>query len=324
MIEKIESQNILISGASGNIGRALTSNLLTNGHNVICLTTNRKNLLNLNCNTKALSFVEVENWSDVAPFVSTKIDTFVHLSGQTSSYVARENFVQDLKTNLLSLAQITKYILENQHQIKRVILASSMTQYGVVSSLPIDEQFPTTSPTFYEMGKNFNEILIEHLAMENKVNSFNFLRLSNVYGSVSKVQENRGFIDKSVEKAILGQPLYYFGSGDYVRDYIYIDDVVNAFVKNIQVDSSVYNGPYNIGSGQGISIKDALEMVSEKAGKYFGNYSPVLEREFPERSYDIERRNSVADSTLFTSQTGWKPKTTFENGLIEIIKRNIK
>ena len=150
------------------------------------------------------------------------------------------------------------------------------------------------------------------------------MRLSNVYGGYSPVQKNRGFLDTSIKKALAGEPLYFFGSGDYIRDFIFIEDVVEAFVKSIEDVASTYSGPYNIGSGDGISIRQALEKIAKFVAEYNGSQPQVLGLDFPEHSYDIGRRNSVANSSLFRSQTGWTPNTSFENGILEIIKRSIK
>jgi UDP-glucose 4-epimerase len=322
MINNFQSQKILISGAAGNIGRALTTRLLENGHKVMCLTTNPDNLLDISVTFKDLSLIQLSSWMDFKPFEIEEIDTYVHLAGQTSAYIAREDVVTDIKTNLLSLAQITNCILKNQNQIKKVVLASSMTQYGQVSSLPINETFPISSATFYEMGKNFNEIFVKTLAKDNRILLYNFLRLSNVYGGYNAVQKNRGFLDMSINRALEGDPLYFYGSGDYIRDFIYIEDVVEAFVKSVEENAGDFCGPYNIGSGIGISIKQALVKVSEIVAAHVGIRPQVLSGQFPDNSFDIERRNSVADSSLFSSQTGWKPKTSFDNGIAEIIKRS--
>jgi nucleoside-diphosphate-sugar epimerase len=324
MIEQEGLKHILISGASGNIGSSLVSKIVLRGHNVTLLTSKSSKQLSIDSDNRSVQFIQVENWIDIPKIETEEIDVFVHLSGQTSSYVARNDIETDLETNLMSLVRIIKRVLSNQKSIKKVVLAGSMTQYGHAETLPIDEGFPVFNPTYYEMIKNFNEIFITRMAEEQKITNYNFLRLANVYGGINQVQANRGFIDTSIAQAIRGEPLFFFGDGTYLRDYIFIDDVVHAFEKSIETDTPQYNGPYNIGTGQGTPIKKALQMISNQATQRLGKPVPLLGRDFSESAYGIERRNSVTDSSLFKKHTGWEPLISIGTGIGRVMDRHIE
>jgi nucleoside-diphosphate-sugar epimerase len=199
-----------------------------------------------------------------------------------------------------------------------------MTQYGHVEALPIDERFPVSSPTYYEMAKNFNEVFITRVAEEKKIDCYNFLRLANIYGGSIQVQANRGFIDRSIAQAVRGEPLYFFGSGEFIRDYIFIDDVVEAFEKSIEINTPNYSGPYNIGTGVGSPIKEVLQTISRKTKELFNLDVPVLGREFSDNAYEIERRNSVTNSALFKLHTDWEYKTSVDAGVSRVMERYTK
>lgn len=321
MSDQIRERNILISGASGNIGSKLVSNLVSKGHEVTLLTSRSSDELGIKYCNKRVKVIQVMNWAKIPKIEIDEIEVFVHLSGQTSSYVARNDIERDLETNLMSLVRIIKNILLNQNSIKKVVLASSMTQYGQVEKLPIDEGFPVSNPTYYEMSKNFNEIFIARAAEEKKIECYNFLRLANVYGGVNQVQENRGFIDASIALAVRGEPLCFYGDGTYIRDYVFIDDVVQAFEKSIMINTPHYNGPYNIGSGVGTPIKEVLQKISHQAKELFNKHVPVVGREFSDTAYGIERRNSITNSDLFKSHTGWAPSISIDDGISRVMDR---
>jgi UDP-glucose 4-epimerase len=317
-------RRILISGASGNIGTSLVSSLVSKGNDVTLLTTKPAAQLNRDVLNKKVRVIELTDWSNIPRLQLDEVDVFVHLSGQTSSYVARNDIEKDLETNLMSLVRIIRNILMNQNSIKKVILASSMTQYGHVEALPIDERFPVSSPTYYEMAKNFNEVFITRVAEEKKIDCYNFLRLANIYGGSNQVQANRGFIDRSIAQAVRGEPLYFFGSGEFIRDYIFIDDVVEAFEKSIEIDTPNYSGPYNVGTGVGSPIKEVLQTISRKTKELFNLDVPVLGREFSDNAYEIERRNSVTNSALFKLHTDWEYKTSVDAGVSRVMERYTK
>jgi UDP-glucose 4-epimerase len=321
MSDKNQERNILISGASGNIGSKLISNLVSKGHNINILTSKSFDEVGVNNRNKRIRVIQVMDWTKIPKIETDQIDVFVHLSGQTSSYVARNDIRRDLETNLMSLVQIINNILLNQNSIKKVVLAGSMTQYGQVEKLPIDEGFPVSNPTYYEMIKNFNEVFITRVAEEKKIESYNFLRLANVYGGVNQVQANRGFIDTSIARAVRGEPLNFYGDGTYIRDYIFIDDVVNAFERSIMKKTPHYNGPYNIGSGVGTPIKEVLQKISHQARELFNKHVPVVSCEFSDTAYGIERRNSITNSDLFKRHTGWEPSISIDNGIRRIMNR---
>ena len=145
--------------------------------------------------------------------------------------------------------------------------------------------------------------------------------MANVYGGANQVQANRGFIDTSIAQAVRGEPLYFYGDGTYVRDYVFIDDVVQAFEKSVEMNTAQYNGPYNIGSGVGTPIKEVLQKISHQAKERFNKHVPLFGREFSDTAYGIERRNSIANSNLFKKHTDWEPTISLDAGISRIMDR---
>jgi len=106
-----------------------------------------------------------------------------------------------------------------------------------------------------------------------------------------------------------GQPLEVWGTGEVVRDYIAIADVAQAFVSAI-VKRDITPGPYNIGSGKGLSVNDIIARIFALSGRRV----PVEYQEA--RGYDVPA--IILDSSRFSHQTGWRPATGLDQGISEL------
>ena len=105
------------------------------------------------------------------------------------------------------------------------------------------------------------------------------------------------------------------GGGDFIRDYLHVADAADAFLMTFLNSSQLSDSVYNIGTGKGISIIETLEMIIEKANQLTGLRSPIVHADFPQDSYSIERRNSIADSSRFRNATKWAPKINLMEGI---------
>jgi nucleoside-diphosphate-sugar epimerase len=115
--------------------------------------------------------------------------------------------------------------------------------------------------------------------------------------------------------AIEGKDLYMYGDGNYLRDYLHIDDAVDAFncAGKILNDGSI--NTFNIGTGEATSLRSALQQIIDGANVLTGNKSKLVSIEFPENAYNVEKRNSIVDASAFINITGWAPKIDLKNGI---------
>jgi nucleoside-diphosphate-sugar epimerase len=118
-----------------------------------------------------------------------------------------------------------------------------------------------------------------------------------------------------MKKALSGDALTYLGSGEYLRDFIHVDDVIGAFISAAENVGSLDLTAFNIGTGFGISIKSALALIAREAESLTGRPVKVNQVDFPINSYEIEKRNSISNSSAFRTLTGWIPKVDFETGV---------
>ncbi len=302
--------NILITGANGLIGTALLARL-----------SNRKDVT-LFCQSRmfhtAVSGIEwikhdliSDSWDNIS---LPAIDLVYYLAAQNSTYSARQNPVADLFSNVVGLLNLLEFF-RKQEQIPFLVLTGTATEVGLTEQLPINESIPDQPVTFYDISKLTAETYLKQYIREGFIKGCT-LRLSNVYGrSQPGQQQDRGILDKIFKRAISGQTITIYGDGNYLRDYIFIDDVVSALTAATECMEQTNGHTFYIGSGQGITLKDAFLKVASIAESITG---VRVHNEYVTPPADlsaIEYRNAIIDSSAFRKATGWEPHYNFDGGL---------
>jgi nucleoside-diphosphate-sugar epimerase len=303
----------LITGASGNIGSKLARSLAENGWKVFAL-------------SRFESFPELKSittiktdWEHGVEFNCPNVTHVFHLASQTSAYVARDNVYQDAKGSVLGTIAVLESIRKARIN-PYFIQAGSMTEFGLNDKLKIDEKEPLNPSTFYDSAKISSQLYADQFAKEGWLAASVTLRLSNVYGNSSrKNTKHRGFLDKSIANAISSIPITYYGKGNYIRDFVNVVDVVNAFKIAGEVAVKLHENKFNIGSGIGITIHEALINVVTQVKKQTGIEAGLVQSDFPIESYEIEKRNQITDSGLFRFRTGWAPTIELDAGIQESV-----
>jgi len=304
----------LVTGASGKISRELIPKLIENGFLVYALSTKNS----FSSKPEVIHIPHV--WGNPLVEPLPEVEVIFHLAGQTSAYIAQKDVERDIQSNLLSMVSIIESI-KNFTVPPVFIFAGSMTEYGMCNLPIIDESAPAVPETFYDVAKLACEMYLQQYEREGIITKGITLRLSNVYGSSSLTSEDdRGFLDKSIDKVLSGEVLTVYGDGKYVRDYLHISDASDAFVYAFKESSKLHNNFYNIGTGVGTSIISCLELLIDEARKITNSRSHIEYRDFPTSAYAVEKRNSVADSKSFTNATGWSPRLTLKNGLSKALE----
>lgn len=298
-----------MTGASGFIGSALCERLLGEGHSLICLSRSAHEDAT---GVKWLRHDLVRDpWQEL-PRVD--IDVAFHLAGQTSTYRARQDPIADASANVLGLLNLMEY-LRNLARKPFVVIAGTATQVGLTERLPIDETMVDHPVTFYDIGKLAAEMYLMQYVKEGWLNGCS-LRLANVFGRRSAGQQaDRGILDRIFSQAMAGRKIAIYGDGTCLRDYIFIDDVVSALIAAPANAQKTGGRHFCIGSGRGISLKDAFVRVISLAAELTGVRICHEHVEPPADLSQIEFRNAVIDSTEFTRATGWTPQFKFEAGL---------
>jgi UDP-glucose 4-epimerase len=142
------------------------------------------------------------------------------------------------------------------------------------------------------------------------------LRLANVYGPGPRSSKaDRGILNQMMRRALNGEALTVFGTGEFVRDYVYVTDVAHAFLAGAQHADALNARYFVIGSGRGHSIAEAMHMISDRAFARTGRRAEVRHVDPPQSLSPIEQRHFVADSSQFCRATGWHPRYALADGI---------
>ena len=254
---------ILITGAAGFIGSKVAHKFIDLGYETLTIdnlsTGIKKNI------PKETVFIK-GNCGDEKTINKLKeypIEGIIHIAGQSSGEVSFENPVYDLESNTISTILLLDFARRNG--IKRFVLASTMSVYGDEVILPVTEESITNPKSFYACGK---------LASENYLKIYtNFgiestsLRLFNVYGPGQNLDNlKQGMLSIYLAQALNKNKIIVKGSKDRFRDFVYIEDVVNAFVSLYFEPWKQYN-IYNICSGKPTLVSELLEAIQLNLGK---------------------------------------------------------
>ena len=127
-------------------------------------------------------------------------------------------------------------------------------------------------------------------------------------------ERDRDVLNRMIKTAIAGGPLTVFGTGEYLRDYVFVEDVVDAFLMAAVHPEQVDRRHFVVASGRGISIRDAFELVAARVERLTGRHVAVTTTEPATPQSPIERRNFVGDPSRFSAATGWRPSWSLSRG----------
>ena len=253
-------------------------------------------------------------------------DVIFHLAGNTSVYAAAKNPADSLNSTVLPITHLVAAVQAARHR-RRVVFASTATVYGLTNDLPVTEDTEPKPITNYDLHKLFAERQLEMATKQGLLEGVS-LRLANVYGPSSSKSSSvdRGVLNRITMMALQGVDLQLYGDGKYIRDYIYIDDVVRAFMVAGE-EKRVVGQSFNVASGKGITVREIFRLVAEKAEEVTGKSLCVENVPWPPGADPIEFRNFVADVTSFQNFADWRPMINLNEGvnrMIEHFSNNIK
>lgn len=313
----LAGSTILVTGAAGFLGSALIRRLAPVSCTVRRLARQPGEFPTIPMDTLA-KFEDIVGDVRVAATwrqALRDVDVVFHLAGQTSVYTAQENPDADLDANVRSVL----HLIEISRELRRcpvIVAAGTATTVGLTTdSCPVDESTPDRPITLYDVHKLMAEQYLETATRQSFV-AATTLRLANVYGPGPRgSSRERGFLNAMVARAVGQKPLTMYGTGSCVRDYVYVDDVADAFVMAAESIESLQGHHFLIGSGQGISIGSALDLVADLVARRTGTRVPVESIDPPSGLSPIENRSFVANTARFRTATGWNPMFTLEQGI---------
>ncbi|HEY3045470.1 MAG TPA: NAD-dependent epimerase/dehydratase family protein [Vicinamibacterales bacterium] len=312
--EHYEGRTVVVTGGNGYLASALSAALKKTSARVIVVS--RRDLAAAAGVESLKADVRTKDcWREIVE----RADVVFHLAGNTSVYSAAKDPADSLTSTVLPLNHLTAVAQETRRR-PRVLYASTATVYGLTEKLPVAEDRDTNPITTYDLHKLFAERQLA-LASRQGILEGVSLRLSNVYGPsrAASSADDRGILNKITRLAVEGSDLRLFGDGNYLRDYVYIDDVVRAFLVTGAQDG-IAGRSFNVASGAGLTLRDAFQLVIERAARATGMRSRLHTVPWPEDADAIEFRNFTADIGAMSSACGWKPLVPLTEGVDRLIE----
>lgn len=288
---------VLVTGGCGFIGSNIIKTLLYNDIEVVCLDVkdDKLNIVNDKFTYIKGSILDLDDCNNAFK----NIDVICHQAALISVQESINNPIATHNVNVTGFLNILE--TARKHNIKKIVYASSAAVYGNLDSKMQTETMSTKQESPYGLSKHINELYAEMYSKLYGINCIG-LRYFNVYGPGQEIGNAiTRFIDLIVSNK---RPTLY---GNNYRDFVYIDDIVNANLLAIKNDNIMGAHVINIGSGTIISILETFNIIA----KYLNSdIQPILENA---KVGDIEY--SCADITNATVLLGYRPNIEFKYGI---------
>ncbi|MFL1676650.1 NAD-dependent epimerase/dehydratase family protein [Paenibacillus dendritiformis] len=251
----------------------------------------------------------VEDYEDVIPADSIVIHAVNHINS-TNSF---DDLEYDLQFNYTSFIKLIN-ICEQKDVHKFVFISSAGTVYGDTQVNLIQESHPLRPVNIYGLQKVFFENLLRIKMLESRKFQYVVLRVSNPYGGQQDPLKKQGIIPIMVNKALSGEPIELWVSKNTIRDFIFINDFLEA--TNLIIKNTKGRGDeFNVGSGQGNSLATVIDLIEEATGR------------------KIEVVNKAASTATIHSNTlniskvreiGFIPRYSLKQGIDQLVDQMLK
>ena len=321
MIDSIfKDKRICITGGAGFIGSAIARRLAKISKVTIVdalIPEYGGNLQNLEA-VKSLINIKIGDIRDktILENMVKNVDIIFNMAGQTSHMDSMSDPYTDLEINAQAQLLILEAIRKYNPKVK-IIYASTRQLYGRPDYLPVDEKHPIRPIDVNSINKNAGEQY--HLLYRDVygINS-SILRLTNTYGPGMRIKDSRQtFIGVWIQQALKNEKFELWG-GEQVRDFNYIDDVVDAFL-SVAISEKTNGEIFNLGSDEVLTLKEFAGglIVANGLGNYVINeFNPFIKiRKFPKNRKKIDIGNYYSDYSKINNLLGWEPSINLEKGL---------
>lgn len=299
---------VVVTGGAGFIGSTLVDRLRGDGHRILVvddLSRGREANLAAALSTGAVDLETFDIRStDLAPTVALfQPEVVFHLAAQIDVRNSVADPVFDAESNIIGTIRVATAARDAGAR-KVVFTSSGGSIYGVTEDLPVSEQAPVRPVSPYACSKVSGELYLDSFRQLHGLDC-SHIAPANVYGPRQDPHGEAGVVAIFAREMLSDRPTTLFGDGGNTRDYVFVEDVVSAFVAAAGETGSGLR--FNIGTGVETSDLELNRLVAEATGT---SSAPVWK---PERPGDVRR--SALDSALAREVLGWRPSVTLAEGI---------
>ncbi len=306
-------KRVLVTGGLGFIGSNLAIRLVREGARVTIadplILGCGGNRFNLDPVTPEIEWLacSIEDSAQMRPVIE-RCDAVFNLAGEISHIHSMLYPERDLAINTTAQLHFLQTCMAVAPGL-RVVYAGTRQVYGVPEYLPVDERHPVNPVDFNGVHKYAATQYHQMLSRAGRLDAV-VLRLTNVYGPRMALDVPcQGFLSTYLRKALTGQRLEVFGDGRQLRDPLFVDDAVEAFLA-AGAAAQLPSRAYNVGGAEPLTLAAIAESLSEAAG-----LPEPTRRDFPEERKAIDIGSYHTDSTRIRTELHWRPATNFATGI---------
>ncbi len=299
-------KRILVTGGAGFLGSHLCDRLVAKGHDVICVdnffTSQKSNVEHL---LGKRNFELIRH--DITHPLFLEVDEIYYLAGHAAPGHYLYYPIKTIKTSVLGAINVLGLAKRNRAKIMH---SSTSEVYGDPSVHPQPESYwgnvnPIGPRACYDEGKRAAETIFFDYRRQNNVN-IRVVRIFNTYGPRMHPYDGR-VVSNFIRQAIENAPITIYGDGEQTRSFCYVDDLIDAFLKMMEMPDD-FPGPVNIGNPGEFTIRQLAELTVELSGS---KSQIIVERPKPQDD-PMQRK---PDITLARTKMGWEPKIQLREGL---------
>jgi UDP-glucose 4-epimerase len=317
-IEKEYSgQQVLITGGLGFIGSNLARKLIEVGSQVTIIdnldTDSGANLYNVEDIKNQIEIIQ-SDISDEKELTSVLKDKkyLFNLAGQNSHVGSMQDPYKDLTVNADSQLKILEICRVHNPEIK-IVFAGTRQVYGRAKYLPVDEKHLITPLDNNGVSKRAGEMY--HIVY-NRVYDMHtcVLRMTNVYGERMRIKDDKlTFVGWWIRQLLEEQAIQIYGDGSQIRDFNYVDDVIDAMLLCVS-NPFAYGKIYNLG-GEPTTLLELAQLMIQIYGA--GNYELIA---YPTNRKRIDIGDYYGDYNFINTELGWQPQTSLQEGMKKTIE----
>ncbi len=240
-------------------------------------------------------------------------DFVFHLAGQVDHILSMSDPFPDIDINIKGTAVMME-ALRRHNPSAKLIYTGTRGQYGAAVSLPVNEEAATNPKGIYEISNLTAEKIIQVYNDAHGIDAV-LLRLTNIYGPRAQMRHPRyGVVNWFVRQAIDGATIKVFGDGKIRRDFLFIDDAVEAILMSA-VSPAAVGEVLNVGIDKPTDFIELADTLIEVAGSGRWEFSPFT----PERKAQ-EPGDFYSDISKIRRLVGWQPRTALRDGLRQTVE----
>lgn len=318
-----EGKEVLVTGGLGFVGSNLALKLVDYGAHVVLLDAMIPGLGGNLFNIEPIRDQVVVNFSDIRDehsvnYIVRGKDFIFHLAGQNDHVLSLADPFQDIDINIKGSVVLLE-ACRKSNPTARLVYTGTRGEYGSVAKLPASEDTPINPKGLYELSSLTSQKIFKIYHDNHGIHSVT-LRLTNIYGERAQMHHSRfGVANWFIRQAIDGETIKVFGDGQILRDFLYVQDCVDAILMAACCEEA-YGEVLNVGDDKASSFLELATTAIEEAGSGNWEFAPFTQERAAQEPGDF-----YSDISKIRRIVGWEPTTRLPEGVkqtIDYYRRN--